>query len=261
MVRVSREVTEPSGFFVCVAESEESIQESLEVPERLPNLRYHCTPKRAPPETAGQNPQIEQVAEGGMTRGGKGREEPKTYLLTIIVITSIMLLESQEVGHDRYPQERGTRPRRPRLAEHAFHLFIRRLLRSQAYALSHAARYERRPRRGRRRLPDAPAPRHGNRHVRSGRRAGASRQHGQRLGDQARRCAVHERRNGRGAQRIQCLQNGAGAPVPDLDVPGKAGAETGVRPEELQRSGQAREAAAGGFAGRARWLGEDPPGQ
>src|SRR5712691_1051725 len=261
MVRVSREVTEPSGFFVCVAESEESIQESLEAVERLPNLRYHCTPKGAPPETAGQNPQIEEVAGGGMTRDGKGREELKTYLLTIIVITSIMTPESQEVGHDQYPQERGTRPRRPRLAEHAFHLFVRRLLRSQAYALSYAARDERRPRRGRRRLSDAPAPRYGNRHVRSGRRAGASRQHGQRLGDQARRRAVHERGNRRGAQRIQCLQDRAGAPVPDLDVPGKARAETGVRPEKLQRSGQARQAAARGFAGWAGRLRENPPGQ
>src|SRR5260370_42299923 len=139
-----------------------------------------------------------------MTRGGKGREELKTYLLTIIVITSIIAPESQEVGHDRYPQERGTRPRRPRLAEHAFHLFVRRLLRSQAYALSHAARHERRPRRGRRRLPDAPAPRHGNRHVRAGRRPGASGQHRQRLGDEARRPAVPKRGDRRRAAAMEC---------------------------------------------------------
>src|SRR6266446_2349215 len=89
MVRVSRDVTEPSGFFVCVAESEESIRESLEVPERLPNLRYHCTPKGAPPETAGQIRKLRKLwGEDDARRAGPG--ELKTYLLTIIVITSNM---------------------------------------------------------------------------------------------------------------------------------------------------------------------------
>src|SRR5439155_1134285 len=50
-----------------------------------------------------------------------------------------------EVGHDGYPQKRPTRSREPRLAGLAFHLFVCRLLRSQACAVPHAAGDERRP--------------------------------------------------------------------------------------------------------------------
>src|SRR5439155_22794132 len=46
-----------------------------------------------------------------------------------------------------------------------------------------------------------------------------------------------------------------------MDASGKARSEAGVRSEELQRSRKAREAAAGGLAGWARRLGEDPSGQ
>ena len=43
-------------------------------------------------------------------------------------------------------------------------------------------------------FPHPPPPRHGNHHLCAGRRAGTQGQHGQRLGDPARRSAAHERR-------------------------------------------------------------------
>ena len=54
-----------------------------------------------------------------------------------------------------------------------------------------------------RRLRHAPAPRHGDHHLRARRRARAQGQHGQRRGHPAGRRAAHERRHRRHAQRVQ----------------------------------------------------------
>src|SRR3979490_2982135 len=91
-------------------------------------LLNHSTPKGAPPETGrkgGQSPQTETVmgAEGAAPAG-------VMYLLTVVVITSIMICENPEVGHDQHSKEQGARPRKPRLARFAFYFLVRGLLRS-----------------------------------------------------------------------------------------------------------------------------------
>jgi len=79
--------------------------------------------------------------------------------------------------------------------------------------------------------------------------------------DQAGRLAVHERRHGRRAQRVQRFGQSSRAHVPDLDVSRQTGPHSGVRPEAFQRRGKAGKAAPGGFARRPRRLRESPPGQ
>src|SRR5229473_2992629 len=90
-VRVSRGVTEPSGFFVCVADKGESIKRSSKGGQKTnAAFQYHCTPKGRPRKLAGragQSPQTETVM-GPQGPGAQG----SMCLLTIVVITSIMRL-------------------------------------------------------------------------------------------------------------------------------------------------------------------------
>ena len=89
------------------------------------------------------------------------------------------------------------------------HVLLRRLLRPGAHGLRAAARDQRRPRARRAGLRHAPASRHGDHQLRARGRARAQGQHGQRLGDPARRRAAHERRHRRAPQRVQPLDGRA----------------------------------------------------
>src|SRR5712692_723547 len=183
MVSVWRAVVEPSCFLVVVADSGESIEKSSVAAERLPRFRYHCTPKGAPPETGRRG--LQSAPRQRVDWGMGARRELQIFLLTTVVITSIIVSQPQEVGHDEDPQERRTRARVPRLAGFAFHVFVCRLFRSRTRAVPHAAGDERRPNHRGRWFSEAPSPGYGNRDVRAGRRTGAQGQHGQRVGYQA----------------------------------------------------------------------------
>src|SRR5213075_1975704 len=51
MVSVSRGTVESSDILVVVADNRESIEKPSQAAERLPRLRYHCTPKGVSLET------------------------------------------------------------------------------------------------------------------------------------------------------------------------------------------------------------------
>jgi len=51
MVSVSRGTVECSDILVVVVDNGESIEKPSQAAERLPRLRYHCTPKGLSPET------------------------------------------------------------------------------------------------------------------------------------------------------------------------------------------------------------------
>src|SRR5712692_9736396 len=96
MVSVWRGVLEPSCFLVVVAESGESIEKSSEAAERLLRFRYHCTPKGAPPETGRRGGAKCTNAKGWLKN--RGTVEAEIYLLTIVVITSIIPLQDPGGG-------------------------------------------------------------------------------------------------------------------------------------------------------------------
>ncbi len=76
------------------------------------------------------------------------------------------------------------------------------------------------------------ASRHGNHHLHPERRAGAQGFDGQRPRHPRRRGAIHGRRHGRAAQRIQSVQRRGGASAANLDSAGR----TGVKPRYAEKS-------------------------
>ena len=130
-----------------------------------------------------------------------------------------------------------------------------------ARAFRPAAGHQRRPYRRRRGLRHARPSRHGNRHVCARRRAGAPRQHGQRLDHPSRRRAAHERRHGRAAQRVQRVAGRTCAPAADLGDSATRGRSARLRGKALRRRRQARPPARGRVARRPRRLGDDPRGR
>src|SRR5229473_2572700 len=96
MVSVWRGVLEPSCFLVVVAESGESIEKSWEAAERVLRCRYHCTPKGAPRETGRRGGAKCTNAKGWLK--SRGTVEAEIYLLTIVVITSIIPLQDPGGG-------------------------------------------------------------------------------------------------------------------------------------------------------------------
>src|SRR5215471_10889985 len=173
MVSVSRGTAEASDLL----ELRAVVRESIEQTSQSPNV--HQRRRR--------------LKEGGTAGNGSLRGWKKTkslgrdrelraglsvmYLLTIVVITSIMRGRKKKAlrrrHYDQHSQERRTRACRSRLARYAVQFFVCGLLRPETRAIPHAAGHERRPDRRRRRIPYAPAPGHGNRHLRAFRRAGA----------------------------------------------------------------------------------------
>ena len=147
-----------------------------------------------------------------------------------------------EVLDDHDPKERRPRPLRPRLARHPPHLLLRRLLGPRARELPGAQGPQRGPRRPGCGLRHARAQRHGDRLVRP---LGPARPQGQPrdgLHDRPGRRPVHERRDGREAQRVQRLEDRPGPLRPDLDRPRPARVRAALRPEDVRGVGEAREA-------------------
>ena len=81
-------------------------------------------------------------------------------------------------AHDHTPQIRRPRWRKSRLAGQQVQLLVRRLPRPAPHGLRPAAGDQRGPHRAGHRLPDPPAPRHGDPHLGAGRRVGAPRHEG-----------------------------------------------------------------------------------
>jgi hypothetical protein len=154
-----------------------------------------------------------------------------------------------------------TGPRQPRLAGFVPHLFLRQLLRPGPHGLRRAARDQRRPHRRRPRLRDARAPRHGDHHLRAGRRDRAQGQHGQRLDHPARQRAAHERRPRRDAFRVQPAAGYRNAHAADLDRARRRRHRARVRRAQLQRRAKARPPASPGVRRWHRRFDEDPPGR
>src|SRR5882762_6578705 len=97
MLSVSLGAAEPSGFLVVVADNGESIEKILGGRGAVPRFRYHCTPKGAPPET-GRRGGAKRTNAKGWSKGGGAGARGKIYLLTIVVITSIMCLQDPGGG-------------------------------------------------------------------------------------------------------------------------------------------------------------------
>src|SRR5260370_38032465 len=91
MVSVSRGVGEPSCFLVVVADSGESIEKSSDAAERLRRYRYHCTPKGGAAGNRAQGRRKARQFKELVKRGSVAQRH--IYLLTIVVITSIMPLQ------------------------------------------------------------------------------------------------------------------------------------------------------------------------
>src|SRR6266446_4698718 len=97
MVRVSRGAGVSSGFLVVVADSGESIEKSSEAAGRCRAfvITVHQRGRRRKlAEGAVQSAQIQRVGWKPETQGG----EEQIYLLTIVVITSIMNLQDPGGG-------------------------------------------------------------------------------------------------------------------------------------------------------------------
>src|SRR6267143_692102 len=101
MLSVSLGAAEPSGFLVVVADNGESIEKILGGRGAVPRFRYHCTPKGAPPETGRRGGRKCANSKSWCKSRGAGkpeRGEKHIYLLTIVVITSIMGLQDPGGG-------------------------------------------------------------------------------------------------------------------------------------------------------------------
>ena len=81
------------------------------------------------------------------------------------------------------------------------------------------------------------------------------------LHDRPRRRPVHERRDGREAQRVQRLEVRPGPLRPDLDRPRPQGLRASLRAEAVRRLGEAREAEARRLGHRGRRVDRDPAGR
>jgi hypothetical protein len=94
-------MVEPSSFLVVVADNGESIEKSSGR-GAVPRFRYHCTPKRAPPETGRRGGRKSTNSKSWLKARSEEEAPAKKpiYLWTIVVITSIMVSRTQEVGHD-----------------------------------------------------------------------------------------------------------------------------------------------------------------
>ena len=163
--------------------------------------------------------------------------------------------------NDHDPSRRGARPRRPRLARQLSHVLVRRLLRPGAHGLPRAARDQRGPRRAGQGFGTHPtATWRSSRYVLEGALAHKdSMGTGSviRPGDVQRMTRGHRRH----AQRVQRSKT---EPVHFLQiwiVPAPARLASPATSRRRSPRPSAGQAAAGRVAGRARRLGDRPPGR